>query len=216
MTLPILYSFRRCPYAIRARMAILAAGLVCELREVSLSNKPETMLLASPKATLPVMVLSDGRVLDESLDIMRYALGQNDPANWLGPMNDQHMDLVATNDDVFKIHLDHYKYPDKYDGNPMDHRDAAMAILGKLNHQLETEKFLTGDRCVLVDAAIFPFVRQFAAVNEAWFDRQPVSHLRNWLKGFLTSAAFEMAMVNAPIWKPIDPITCFGAMGESQ
>lgn len=216
MSLATLYSFRRCPYAIRARMAILAAGLRCELREISLANKPDAMLLASPKATIPVMVLSDGTVLEESLDIMRYALGHNDPGNWLGLATDQNMDLVYANDDVFKIHLDHYKYPDKYDGDPVYHRGAALVILAKLNKRLETQKFLAGNRCSLVDVAIFPFVRQFAAVDEAWFAAQPISHLRDWLVGFLTSDAFDAAMVNVPIWKSGDPVTYFGGASQGQ
>jgi glutathione S-transferase len=133
MNLPILYSFRRCPYAIRARLAILVSGLRCELREVSLANKPEAMLIASPKATIPVMVLSNGQVLDESLDIMRHALSVRDPEGWLSGVTDETSILVTINDQTFKRHLDHYKYPDRWDDDPLVHRAAALAILAELD-----------------------------------------------------------------------------------
>ena len=209
MTLPILYSFRRCPYAIRARLAILVSGLVCELREVSLANKPEAMLLASPKTTIPVMVLPDGRVLEESLDIMSYVLRCNDPKNWLGPVNDTRMAWVRTNDDVFKVHLDHYKYPGKYSGDAHAHRDAGLSILARLDHVLAQQKFLAGPTCSLIDIAILPFVRQFAAVDEAWFGTQPIPFVQAWLVQFLASDMFAAAMVSLPIWKPGDGATLF-------
>jgi glutathione S-transferase len=200
MSLPILYSFRRCPYAIRARLAILVSGMRCELREISLANKPAAMLLASPKATIPVMVLPDGTVLDESLDIMRYALGFNDPDDWLAGVNAETLALVQTNDNVFKDHLDRYKYPDRYDGDPLEHRAAGLQILDALNSRLERLGNLTGPDISLVDMAILPFVRQFAAVDEAWFSRQPIGHVQHWLAQFLSSDAFQRVMINVPLW----------------
>jgi glutathione S-transferase len=209
MTVPILYSFRRCPYAIRARMAILASGFVCELREVALSNKPSALLLASPKATIPVLVLPDGQVLDESLDIMAYALGQNDPDDWLITATGSAMELVTVNDSDFKHHLDRYKYPQRYDGHASLHREAGMTILRHLEAILAKQAFLTDDRCSLVDVAIFPFVRQFAAVDEAWFASQSIPFLAAWLSAFLGNEMFNTAMATFPIWNPSDVETLF-------
>jgi glutathione S-transferase len=209
MTLPILYSFRRCPYAMRARIAIFASGLVCELREVALADKPDALLLASPKATIPVLVLPDGRVLDESLDIMIYALEQNDPDNWLETATGSAVHLVETNDSALKHHLDRYKYPQRYESNFDQHRDAGMAILQRFDSILSQQRFLTADSCSLVDVAIFPFVRQFAAVNEAWFASQSIPFLAAWLNAFLGSEMFKTAMATYPIWKPGDVETHF-------
>jgi glutathione S-transferase len=205
MNLPILYSFRRCPYAIRARLAILVSGLRCELREVSLANKPEAMLIASPKATIPVMVLSNGQVLDESLDIMRHALSVRDPEGWLSGVTDETSILVTINDQTFKRHLDHYKYPDRWDDDPLAHRAAGLAILAELDARLARHGMLTGQTYTLSDIAILPFVRQFAAVDESWFAAQPIPHLQKWLVGFLESKLFARAMVPMPIWKVGDP-----------
>jgi glutathione S-transferase len=209
MRLPTLYSFRRCPYAIRARLAILVSGMTCELREVSLANKPEAMLLASPKATVPVMVLPDGKVLDESLDIMRYALEANDPDGWLTSIDDAAMELVRVNDDAFKHHLDRYKYPDRFDGDPLPHRAAGITILRALNQRLDKHGRLIGPRDSLIDAAILPFVRQFAAVDEAWFALEPIPAVQKWLAQFLQSQAFKQVMINLPVWKEGDPETLF-------
>jgi glutathione S-transferase len=211
MTHPILYSFRRCPYAIRARLSILGSGLVIELREVSLANKPSEMITASPKATIPVMVLSDGTVLDESLDIMAYALGLNDPHDWLAPATPVAMEHVHLVDNVFKNHLDHYKYPDRYEGDHLAHRDAALAILSNFDAILSRQAFLAGEHMSLVDAAIFPFVRQFDAVDPVWFAAQPIPAVQAWLKNQLSSPLFDASMVTLPAWKTGDPVTLFGA-----
>ncbi len=211
MTLPILYSFRRCPYAIRARLAVLASGLVCEIREVSLANKPHEMLTASPKATIPVMVLTNGDVLEQSLDIIGYALAQNDPEGWLKGLDDDLMALVKTNDDIFKDHLDRYKYPNRYDGDPLIHQSAGLAILTQLERRMEQFGKLSGPNYCLADIAILPFVRQFAAVDENWFAAQPIPHVRHWLADFLASPMFAFAMINLPIWRTGDEITLFPA-----
>jgi glutathione S-transferase len=211
MDLPILYSFRRCPYAIRARLAILVSGMTCELREVSLANKPEAMLNASPKATIPVMVLANGMVLEESLDIMAHALGSNDPEGWLLWVDDAAMELVRLNDEVFKDHLDRYKYPDRYVGDHLEYRAAGLAILRTYEARLSKTDRLVGPRDSLIDMAVLPFVRQFAAVDEVWFAGQNIPHVRKWLAHFLASPAFERAMVNLPVWKSGDSPTLFPA-----
>jgi glutathione S-transferase len=209
MNLPILYSFRRCPYAIRARLAILVSATDVEIREVSLANKPSEMLSASPKGTIPVLVLPDGEVLDESLEIMAYALGLNDPQDWRSGATQHGMGFVSLVDDVFKTHLDHYKYPDRYDDDPIVHRDAALSILEGFDAVLLRHAFLAGSYVTLVDAAIFPFVRQFAAVDPAWFEAQPIDALNAWLKRLLSSDIFHAAMVTIPAWKAGDTMTVF-------
>ena len=163
---PILYSFRRCPYAMRARMALWAAGVTVELREVKLAAKPPALIAASPKGTVPVLVLADGTVIDESLDIMRWALGQNDPEGWLA--GDDRA-LIAANDGPFKHHLDRAKYPGRYEEEGLsDHRAAALALLAPLELRLQAAPWLCGESRTLTDIALFPFIRQFAAIDPAW------------------------------------------------
>ncbi|MFT4026588.1 MAG: glutathione S-transferase N-terminal domain-containing protein, partial [Novosphingobium sp.] len=130
---PVLYSFRRCPYAMRARLALLASGTSCEIREVKLAAKPAEMLAASPKATVPVLVLPDGQVIDESLNIMRWALGRNDPLGWMERTDEA---SIAANDGAFKHHLDRYKYPERHGSDPAEHRAAGLAILAELEARL--------------------------------------------------------------------------------
>jgi glutathione S-transferase len=209
MTLPVLYSFRRCPYAIRARLAIVVSGLVCELREVSLANKPADMILASPKATVPVMVLPDGAVLEQSLDIMAYALSHNDPNNWSSPSVAEAMKLVTLVDTSFKDHLDRYKYPDRYEGDAAKHRELGLAILADFDALLTKDAYLAGPKFSLIDAAILPFVRQFAAVDAHWFASQPIPHVHAWLSEFLDGELFKAAMPSQPVWKPGDPAILF-------
>ena len=195
---PILYSFRRCPYAMRARMALIASGTVCELREVKLSNKPVEMIEASPKATVPVLITEAGSVIDQSLDIMRWALERNDPENW---MAGDDVDLIAANDGSFKHHLDRYKYPHRHDSDPVEHRTAGLSILAALDARLADTAQLCGARVSLADIAIMPFVRQFAETDRAWFDERPVPRLQAWLAGHLDSALFADAMIRVPAWE---------------
>lgn len=208
--LPILYSFRRCPYAMRARMGILSSGVKVELREVLLKDKPAEMIEASPKATVPVVVLPDGKVVDESLDVMLWALGQNDPDNWL---SDQAMTLIAHNDGPFKAALDRYKYPNRYDDETIsreDQRNICAATFENYESRLKHHKFLLGDEPTLADNAIFPFVRQCANVDRTWFDTQPWTNLHQWLDHFLFSPRFDYVMrKNAP-WKAGDEPLIFG------
>lgn len=205
MTLPILYSFRRCPYAMRARLALLVSGTVCELREVVLRDKPPEMLAASPKGTVPVLILPCGRVIDESLDIMHWALGQNDPECWLA--GDDSV-LIARNDGPFKHHLDRMKYAVRYGSDPMEHRAAAMTFLFSLETLLTAHPCLTGSQRTLTDMAIFPFIRQFAEVDRTWFDAQPLPALQQWLAHHLASDLFQRAMVRPARWQAGDaPVT---------
>lgn len=202
MTGPILYSFRRCPYAMRARMALLVSAQAVEIREVVLRAKPPAMLAASPKGTVPVLVLAGGEVIDESLDIMRYALGQNDPENWFASDDSA---LIAANDGPFKHHLDRYKYPDRHDSDPRFHRGAALECLAPLEAQLSKTPCLRGSMRTLVDIALFPFVRQFAAVDADWFAEQGLPRIKDWLTTLTQSELFERAMVRRPPWRDGDP-----------
>jgi glutathione S-transferase len=195
----VLYSFRRCPYAIRARLALAVSGMRYELREVRLSNKPSEMLAISPKGTVPVFQMADGTVLEESLTIMRWALAMRDPADWLARDDPA---LIATNDGMFKHHLDRYKYPDRHGSDPSSHRDLGLAYLQELEARLGAGGQVCGTKTGLADAAIMPFVRQFAAVDREWFDCLPLARLKTWLAGHLASSLFEGVMFRAAPWSP--------------
>ena len=191
----------------RARLALAASGVVCELREVSLANKPAELLLASPKATVPVLVLADGRVIDESIDIMRWALGRHDPEDWLAGDDAA---LIALFDDRFKHHLDRYKYADRYETDPGEHRLAGLGLLGELEARLAGSGNLFRAARSITDVAIFPFVRQFASVDREWFDAQPVPRVRGWLAGHVASPLFERAMVRLRPWVAGDVAVIWG------
>lgn len=206
---PVLYSFRRCPYAMRARLALLASGAACEIREVRLADKPAALIAASPKATVPVLVLADGRVIDQSLDIMRWALGLNDPEGWLERADDA---LIAANDGPFKHHLDRCKYPDRHGSDPAAHRVEGAALLRALERRLAAAANLCGDAPGLADAAIMPFVRQFAAIDRAWFDALPLPGVQAWLARHLASPRFAAAMVRLRPWCAGDPPILFPGM----
>lgn len=186
----------------RARMALLVSGVAVELREVALGSKPAEMIAASPKATVPVLVLPTGGVIDESIDIMRWALAQNDPEDWL---TGDDAALIAANDGAFKHHLDRYKYPDRHGAAPIAHRDAGLAMLHDLEARLATHTNLCGDARTLTDIAIIPFVRQFAAVDPAWFAAQPLPRLQTWLTSHTISALFDQAMLRTKPWVPGNP-----------
>ncbi|UVO51139.1 glutathione S-transferase [Sphingomonas sp. SUN019] len=196
-----LYSFRRCPYAMRARMALLVSATAFEVCEVALRDKPADMIAASPKATVPVLVLSDGQVIDESLDIMRWALARNDPEDWLAGDEDA---LIDTFDTRFKHHLDRYKYAERHDADPAEHRAACFALLQLLEDRLTAAENLSRATRSLGDIAIMPFVRQFAAVDHTWFDGQPIPRTKCWLARHIASPLFERAMARVPRWVPGD------------
>ncbi|MEO1169863.1 MAG: glutathione S-transferase [Pseudomonadota bacterium] len=204
---PILYSFRRCPYAMRARMALRIAGQGCVLREVLLRDKPDAMIAASPKATVPVLVLPDETVIDESLDVMRWALAIDDPEGWLEVDAAACDALIATNDGPFKHHLDRYKYATRHDSDPIEHRNAASAILSELDGRLVGQGNLLRDERSFADIALFPFIRQFAATDRDWFDAQPWPALRAWLDRHIGSALFKSVMGKFGPWSPGDPET---------
>jgi UPF0176 protein len=200
---PILYSFRRCPYAMRARLALLASGIRCEMREIALSQKPESMLAVSPKGTVPVLVLKD-KVLEQSLDIMHWALAQNDPRHWSTVGQTAHvnaLEWVSLCDDEFKKNLDRYKYPNRYDlQDGLAHREAGSAFLQKLNARLTESACLMGAHWTWVDAAIAPFVRQFARTDRTWFDAQTWSALKGWLENFELSPDYIEVMHKYKVW----------------
>lgn len=201
-TLAILYSFRRCPYAMRARLAIRYSKLQVELREVDLKNKPSTMLLVSPKATVPVLITNDNSVLDESLDIMRWSLQQSDTANWLhNSQNHEIEQLIQHNDQTFKTDLDHYKYADRFPQHtPVYYRQQGEKFLQLLEQRLLKHKFLISDKISLADAAIFPFIRQFAYVDINWFETSDYQQLRHWLSYWLEADLFLSIMQKHPCW----------------
>ena len=202
---PVLYSFRRCPYAIRARMAINYSAVQVELREVLLSDKPQSMLDASPKGTVPVLVFPEGKVVDESVDVMHWALGINDPDDWRREeLAAETEALIEENDFSFKVHLDHYKYSDRFpEFSKLHYRTEAEAFLLKLEQRLEKHQYLLDDKLRFADIAIFPFVRQFAFVDKPWFDQSPYPALQCWLKSILASRLFETVMVKNTLWKDI-------------
>jgi len=194
----ILYSFRRCPYAMRARMALKLAGVDYEHREVLLRDKPEAMLELSPKGSVPVFD-ADGVVLEESLEIMHWAL----PDAAIDPQ------IVQMIDGPFKLHLDRYKYASRYDPEVkrgdvnLDHRVKAVGALALIEARLGGAKFLSGEKMGPTDMASFPFVRQFAAVEPDWWQAEPSLPLtRDWLAACLQSEIFQSIMRKFPLWKP--------------
>lgn len=199
MSLHTLYSFRRCPYAMRARMALRYSGVPVSIIEVSLKAKPADMLAASPKGTVPVLVCADGRVIEQSLEIMHWALSQNDPDVWLPADRPLIETLIEENDTRFKVLLDRYKYAVRYPEYPMEHYRAQVAVvLQRLECLLEHIPYLTGTTLTLADVALAPFIRQFAHVDRAWFAQAPYPKLQAWLERFLASGLFTAVMAKQP------------------
>lgn len=190
-TRPILYSFRRCPYAMRARFALFFAHIEHEHREINLKNKPKQLLNISPKGTVPVLLLANGVVLEESLDIMTWAMGII--------LSAEDRELINQNDTVFKSALDRYKYPGRYVEEPgVNYRDECVLFLQKL--EIRLSPFLSGKNPTLIDMALFPFVRQFSRVEPKWFETQSYPKLKKWLDYFLASELFEKVMQKHPFW----------------
>lgn len=204
MTTPLLYTYRRCPYAMRARMALLIAGIPFSAMEVSLCDKPPAMLAISPKGTVPVLHLPSGEVLAQSWDIMRWALAQQGSEQakhgWEKAQTAENLVWLAKNDGVFKHHLDRYKYPQRYAStDPISHRDQACAeFLLPLENCLQHSVFLGGDSPCAMDIALFPFVRQFAATAPDWFEQAPMPAVRAWLSFWLASPIFKHCMLKLP------------------
>ena len=198
--LPVLYSYRRCPYAMRARMALSYAGISVEIREISLRNKPLAMLKISPKGTVPVLQVGE-LVIDQSLEIMQWALSQSDKDAWLANL-DNSLGLIAVNDGPFKQLLDQYKYPDRYPHIELkDTLNQAMDMfLWPLEKRLEDAHYFLGAQKSLADVAIFPFVRQFAMVDSVWFEKSPLEHLKKWLNEQIESDLFLSVMHKYPTW----------------
>ncbi|MEO9682351.1 MAG: glutathione S-transferase [Tateyamaria sp.] len=206
---PVLWTFRRCPYAMRARLAIASAGVKVELREILLRDKPQAFLETSASATVPALRL-DNRVVDESKDIMIWALEQSDPHQLLD-MPDEGWALIDTNDGPFKAALDHTKYASRFpDIDTETERHKAAAFLMGLDGRLKRQTSLFGARPTIADLAILPFVRQFANIDREWFDAQPWPNLIAWLDGFLQSEDLSHVMTKYPPWSDGDLPVWFG------
>jgi glutathione S-transferase len=202
--LPVFYSFRRCPYAMRARLAMAYAQAPVEIREIELGDKPAELLAISPKGTVPVLQLTDGTVLEESLDVMRWALDQYDPDEWQGVQKNLTDELILANDTSFKKNLDRYKYHSEKSEYPKEHyRELAVEFLRHLERCLAYNegRGLVRGTPSLADYAIFPFVRQFAGTDQAWFDAAPFPLLQVWLTTRIRSDRFALAMRKYPLWK---------------
>ncbi|AZF15978.1 glutathione S-transferase [Pseudomonas sp. R3-18-08] len=194
MSEALLYSFRRCPYAMRARLALRYSGVAVQIIEVSLKAKPAEMLALSPKGTVPVLSV-EGRVIEESLEIMQWALAQNDPGDWRLQGNPAVLALIAENDDLFKHHLNRYKYAERYPQQPMEHyRAEGEVFLQRLEDLLADREYLLAAHMSLADAAIVPFVRQFAHVDREWFAGTPYPRLQAWIQRILESPLFIAVM----------------------
>ena len=208
MSTPVLYSFRRCPYCMRAHMTLKKSGIKVELREVKLSAIPAVVLSKSPKATVPVLVITDGTVIDESWDIMKWALAQNDADNWLGNNNDYLLNaeiLVETNDFSFKQDLDHYKYADRYPEHGEEHyRKACEVFIKELEDMLEQNQYLIDSQLSLADISVFPFVRQFSLVDKDWFDQSPYPRVQYWLNNLIESDLFQHIFQKYAPWQAGD------------
>lgn len=210
---PRLYSFRRCPYAMRARLGLLFAGLQVELREITLKNKPPQMLAISPKGTVPVLQLLDGTVIEESREIMIWALAQQDPQ---GLLNDAALHeanvLIDKNDNEFKHWLDRYKYADRHlEMSQIEYRQQGEVFLQLLEKLLTENSYLLGESITIADIGIMPFVRQFAHVNRDVFYNLPYPNLQRWLQDWLQHPLFLQAMTKFAPWQEKDDVVVFPA-----
>lgn len=213
MTHAILYSFRRCPYAMRARLALAVSGIQVEIREITLRDKPRAMLDLSPKGTVPVLITPDGTLVEESLDLMYWALRQSDPESWLVTASQQvtlTRQLIQQNDSEFKQYLDRYKYADRYpEHSEIYYRQQAEKTLVNLEKNLSTNGCLVSENITLADMAILPFIRQFALVDKDWFDSAPYPLLKVWIEKFLNSELFKSIMQKLSPWQDGDNIILF-------
>lgn len=208
--IPILFSFRRCPYAMRARIAIKLCSLECEIREINLKLKNKEFLELSPKGTVPVLVLPDDKIIEESMDIIHWAISNNDPYN-LKLKNleiyNKDMDLISIFDNEFKYHLDRYKYNSRYKGiNKEEHKYKARDLLVNLNNSLKEKQWLNGENISISDISILPFIRQYRIADIKWFDEKlELPNINRWLDKFLNSKIFNNVMKKYKIWETTDP-----------
>ena len=211
---PTLYSFRRCPYAMRARLALRLCKIECIIREISLKAKNIEFLKVSPKGTVPVLVLPNGKVLEESLDIINWSLEQNDPNNLkvddevTKKINDKYIQLF---DKDFKFHLDRYKYSSRYNiSNSEIHRNKARNILTEINSMLEGKDYIGGQCMSLLDISILPFVRQYRIADINWFDNHlGLRNINNWVNIFLNTEILASIMTKYKVWEKEDPPILF-------
>lgn len=219
MTLPVLYSLRNCPYAMRARIAIYNSQQAVIMRDIVLSNKPVEFISASPKATVPTLVLPNNHVIDESLDVMLWALQQSDPKQLLrlapqhAANSQQHsmLELIHTFDSEFKPCLEAYKCAKRYhESNKYECRQACEVYIQRLENALSKHRFILDDNESMADIAIMPFIRQFAKVERKWYIQAPYPHLKRWLVQYLQSAMFTKVMAKYPLWTPAQDPIVFG------
>lgn len=213
--LPVLYSLRNCPYAMRARIAIFKAQQIVILRDIVLSNKPKEMVIASPKATVPVLVLANGVVIEESLAVMLWALNETDPNDLLQSQNKQNLTdmlkLIAHFDDEFKTSLEQYKCAKRYqENNITECRELCELFIKKLEVRLTEHSFLMADKESLADIAILPYIRQFARIERQWYLQSPYPKVRQWLNNYLQSPMFTKVMAKYPLWLDNDEVVLFG------
>ena len=205
MSEAVLYSFRRCPYCMRAHMALKNSALKIELREVVLKEMPDELLKVSTKATVPVLVMPDKNSIDESWDILKWSLEQNDPDNWSGDdgqfLQDAEM-LVETNDFSFKNDLDHYKYADRFPEHSAEYyRDACVEFIEELEEMLGQKSYLLSEQVSVADIAIFPFIRQFSLVDKNWFDHSDFKNVQAWLESLISTELFQDIFQKHDPWK---------------
>lgn len=210
-SLPILYSFRRCPYAMRARLALAYSGIKCELREVDLKNKPQELRDISPKATVPALLLPDGRVIEQSLDIIHYALACNDTDGWLYPDKAQVAALIQKNDTEFVMVMHKYKYYERYPeaSKAVYLKQTEEVFISWLEEILHSSSYIMGQKISIADIAIFPFIRQWALADEEQFECSPYVHIRKWLGSITNTALYERVMGKHTPWKQGDAVVLF-------
>tara|TARA_B100001179_G_C18489198_1_gene359143 strand:+ start:36 stop:629 length:594 start_codon:yes stop_codon:yes gene_type:complete len=195
----------------RARMAVYIGDHKCEIREVLLRDKPPSMLEYSSKGTVPVLILQPGEVIDESLEVINWALNLNDPNDWKRSKDtEKTMQLIKFNDGEFKHHLDRYKYSKRYDNeDPKSHREKCLTFIEMIDKELENSKYLYDDKISYVDIALLPFIRQFRIADPEWFDQLPHKNIQLWLSDFLDSTLLNEIMKKYDLWKEGDEIKIF-------
>ena len=202
MKLPVLYTFRRCPYAMRARISMYYSKISYEHREILLKDRPEKLYDLSPKGTVPVLNLPDGKVIDESLDIMKWSMSVNDPDSWFVNNISDQLNAIRINDHHFKKWLDKYKYHDRYpEFSVQYYRDECEVILKIFEKKLDNEKYLFYQKVSLGDMAILPFIRQFANVDISWFNER-FNNLSEWMSELIESEIFQSMMKKYRVWDP--------------